>query len=57
MTKYAVSAFRVYREFATETEARAYFESVKHSFTYCELKRVTESSTCYRSESIEIFYK
>ena len=57
MTKYAVSAYKVYREFATETEAKAYFESIKHSFTYCELKRVTESSICYRSESVEIFRK
>ena len=55
--KYAVSAYKVYEEFATEKEARAYFNRVKHNFTYCELKRVTESDYCYRSESVEIFTK
>lgn len=55
MTKYAVSAYKVYEEFATEREARAYFERVKHSFTYCELKKVSETPSRYYSTSVEIF--
>ena len=55
MTKYAVSAYKVYEEFATEREARAYFEKVKHSFTYCELKKVSETPSRYYSQSVEIF--
>lgn len=53
--KYAVSAYKFYEEFATEKEAKTCFDRVKHSFTYCELKRVTESEHCYYSESVEIW--
>ena len=55
--KYAVSAYKVYEEFATEKEARAYFDRVKTGCTYCELKKVAETATYYRSESLEIFRK
>ena len=54
---YAVSAYKVDKEFATENEARAYFEEIKNNFTYCELKAVDRNSSRYYSRSIEIFYK
>ena len=55
--KYVVSAYKFYEEFTTEREARTCFDRVKHNFTYCELKRVTENATRYYADSIEIFYK
>ena len=57
MTKYAVSAFKFDKEFLTEAEARACFEEVKDSFTYCELKRVDRSDTRYYATSLAIFRK
>lgn len=57
MTKYAVSGFRFDKEFLTEAEARACFEEVKESFTYCELKKIRETALGYYSRSIEIFRK
>ena len=55
MTTYAVSGFRFDKEFASEAEARACFEEVKMNFTYCELKKVSRTSTRYYATSIEIF--
>ena len=57
MTKYVVTAYKVEREFTTEERARAYFNEVKHNFTYCELKKVDEDGTRYYAESVEIFRK
>ena len=55
--KYAVSAYKVYEEFTTEREARAYFDRIKAGCTYCELKEVVRTDSCYRSRSLEIFRK
>ena len=55
--KYAVSAYKFDKEFATEKEARACFEEIKTRFTYCELKKVDENADRYYSRSIEIFRK
>ena len=55
--KYVVTAYKVYEEFATEREAKAFFDRVKHGCTYCEMKKVTETPSCYRSESVKIFSK
>lgn len=55
MTTYAVSGFRFDKEFTSEAEARACFEEVKTNFTYCELKKVSRTSSRYYSTSIEIF--
>ena len=57
MTKYAVTAFRFYKEFLTEGEARTYFEEIKNDFTYCELKRIRETILGYYATSLEIFRK
>ena len=57
MTKYAVTAFRFYKEFLTEGEARACFEKIKNDFTYCELKRIRETILGYYATSHEIFRK
>jgi hypothetical protein len=56
-TKYAVDAFRFYKEFETEEEARACFEEVKNNFTYCELKKIEKTITYQYSQSIKIFRK
>ena len=55
--KYVVTGYKVEREFTTEERARAYFNEIKHNFTYCELKKVDEDGTRYYAESIEIFTK
>lgn len=55
--KYVVTGFRFDREFINERAARAWFNAVKHDFTYCELKKVDEDGTRYYAESIEIFRK
>lgn len=57
MTKYTITGFRFEEDFTTEARARARFEEVKNRFTYCELKKVIKTDTCYRAESIEIFTK
>ena len=54
---FVVSAYKTYEEFKTEKEARAYFNKVKHNFSYCELKRVEETPNRYYSQSIEIWRK
>ena len=57
MTKYTITGFHFFEDFTTETRARARFEEVKNRFTYCELKKVIDTDTYYRAESIEIFTK
>ena len=54
---FVVSAYKIYEEFKTEKEARAYFNRVKKNFTYCELKVVDDNGYRYRSQSIEIWRK
>lgn len=55
MTTYAVSGFRFYEEFLSKSKAKARFDEVKDRFTYCELKKVSRTSTRYYATSIEIF--
>jgi len=57
MTKYAVTAFRFYKEFTNKRKAEACFEKVKHNFTYCELKKVNNTAESYYAESLKIFTK
>jgi hypothetical protein len=57
MTKYTITGFHFFEDFTTEARARARFEEVKNRFTYCELKKVIDTDTYYRAESIEVFTK
>lgn len=54
---YAVTGYKVNREFTTKREARAYFEEIKHTLTYCELKEIDRNDTRYYARSLEIFRK
>ena len=54
---YIVSAFRFFKGFDNEEEARACFEEVKNDFTYCELKKARKMNGYYYAESLEIFMK
>ena len=57
MTKYAISGFRFYEEFLSESKAKARFDEVKDRFTYCELKKIRETQLGYYATSLEIFRK
>lgn len=55
--KYVVTGFRFNKEFTNEIEAKAFFNTVKHNFTYCELKKIDENGVRYYAESLKIFIK
>ena len=57
MKKFEVSAFRMVKEFEEFAAAKKFFDEVKSSFGYCELKSVIEDNGVYISESVEIFRK
>ena len=57
MVKYVVTAYKVYEEFATETQARKWFEMFKEDFRYCELKKVTDDARGWYAESLEIYIR
>lgn len=57
MVKYVVTAYKVYEEFATEVQARKWFEMFKENFRYCELKKVTDDAHGWYAESLAIYIR